>query len=205
MEYKWLEWAKELQSIAQAGLTFCESDYDRDRYENIRRLSVEIIKEYTGINHRKITDLFASETGYQTPKVDIRAAVIKDNKILLVKEKIDGRWSMPGGWADVNTSPSESAVRECSEEAGANVLPKRIIAIHMANRHNKKELPYTIYKIILECELIDMSFNGNTETVGAEFFDINNLPPLSESRTSAGQIRLCFEAHKNDLFIPEFD
>jgi ADP-ribose pyrophosphatase YjhB (NUDIX family) len=205
MEYKWLEWAKELQSIAQAGLTFCESDYDRDRYKKIRELSVEIIQEYTGIDHRKITDLFASETGYQTPKVDIRAAVIKDNKILLVKEKIDGRWSMPGGWADVNSSPSESAVRECSEEAGAKVLPKRIIAVHMANRHNKKELPYTIYKIIIECELKEMSFNGNTETLGAEFFDLNNLPPLSESRTSAGQIRLCFEAHKNDLFIPEFD
>jgi ADP-ribose pyrophosphatase YjhB (NUDIX family) len=205
MEYKWLHWAKELQSIAQAGLTFSGTDYDRDRYQKIRDLSVEIINEYTEIDQKKIRDLFASETGYQTPKVDIRASVINDGRVLLVKEKADGRWSMPGGWADVNSSPSESAVRECLEEAGAKVLPKRIIAIHVANRHNISELPYTIYKIIIECELVEKVFIENTETLGAEFFDPAALPPLSESRTTAEQIRLCFEAKKQKQFETIFD
>ena len=94
--------------------------------------------------------------GYQTPKVDIRAAVFKDDKILMVKEKVDGRWSLPGGWADVNTSVSESAVRECIEEAGANVKPKRIIAIHLANKQNNFIYPFTIYKILVECDLIGL-------------------------------------------------
>jgi ADP-ribose pyrophosphatase YjhB (NUDIX family) len=202
---KWLTWASELQSIAQAGLTFSTTDYDRDRYQKIRDLSVEIIHEYTEIDHRKIKELFASETGYQTPKVDIRAAVIKDNRILLVKEKVDGRWSLPGGWADVNSSPSESAIRECMEEAGAKVHPVRIIAIHLANRHNASELPYTIYKIIIECELVEKVFVENTETLGAEFFDPSDLPPLSQSRTSAEQIALCFESKKHKQFETIFD
>jgi hypothetical protein len=109
MNEKWLEWASRLQSIAQAGLTFGENQYDLDRYQQIRNLSVEIMHEYTGVSHAKIWDLFASETGYQTPKVDIRASVFKDDKILMVREKIDGAWSLPGGWADVNSSVGESA------------------------------------------------------------------------------------------------
>ncbi|HKK41524.1 MAG TPA: NUDIX hydrolase N-terminal domain-containing protein, partial [Bacteroidales bacterium] len=96
MENKWLKWATELQSLAQSGLAFCENDYDRDRYEKIRNLSVEIMHEYTDIDNSKIKDIFASETGYQTPKVDVRAVVIKDDKILMIKEKVDGKWSLPG-------------------------------------------------------------------------------------------------------------
>jgi ADP-ribose pyrophosphatase YjhB (NUDIX family) len=205
MEYKWLKWASELQSIAQAGLTFSANDYDRDRYEKIRNISIDIMHEYTDIKHEKIRTLFASETGYQTPKVDIRAAVIMENKILLVKEKIDGRWSMPGGWADVNSSVSESAIRECLEEAGASVITKRIIAVHLASLHNKYESPYTIYKIFIECDLIEKTFKENTETSGAGFFDLGDLPPLSESRTTEDQIRMCIEAKKHELFEAVFD
>jgi hypothetical protein len=126
MTEKWLLWAAQLQSIAQAGLTYGADKYDLDRYEQIRTIAIDIMHQYTEIDHRKLRDIFASETGYQTPKVDIRASVISDGKILMVKEKEDGRWSLPGGWADVNTSVSESIIRECLEEAGAKVLPKRI-------------------------------------------------------------------------------
>ena len=96
MNDKWLHWASELQSIAQAGLTFSTNSYDLERYEKIRSIVVDILHEYTEIDHKKIRDLFASETGYQTPKVDIRASVFKDNKILMVKEKVDGAWALPG-------------------------------------------------------------------------------------------------------------
>jgi ADP-ribose pyrophosphatase YjhB (NUDIX family) len=205
MKEKWLFWASELQSIAQAGLTFCENNYDRDRYEKIRNIVVEILHEYTEMDHKKIRELFASETGYQTPKVDIRASVFKEDKILLVKEKVDGAWSLPGGWADVNTSVSESAIRECREEAGAMVKPKRIIAIHMGNKHNNHNFPFTIYKIFVECELVENSFKENTETLDAGFFEADKLPELSFERTTPVQIRMCFEAKTFKVFETIFD
>lgn len=202
---KWLEWATKLQSIAQSGLTFGANQYDLDRYQQIRDLSVDILHEYTDIKRDTITSFFASETGYQTPKVDVRAAVFREEKILLVKEKIDGRWSLPGGWADVNTSASESAVRECLEEAGAIVNAKRIIAVHMANRQNNFIYPFTIYKIIIECELVDYSFKENTETLGSGFFAADNLPDLSLERNTHEQINLCFRAKNSPVFEAVFD
>jgi ADP-ribose pyrophosphatase YjhB (NUDIX family) len=205
MNVKWLDWVSEIQSIAQAGLTFSENRYDIERYHKLRKLSVDILHEYTGINHERLTNLFASEDGYQTPKTDIRAAVIKDGRILMVKEKVDGRWSLPGGWADVNSSVSESAVRECLEEAGAVVKPKRVIAVLTANRHNNYIYPYTIYKIFVECEFIEMKFAENSETLGSEFFSRDDLPPLSTERNTEDQIRLCFEASGKEVFETVFD
>jgi len=205
MEPKWLKWAAQLQSIAQAGLTFGADTYDLDRYEKIRTIAVDIVHEYTDVDNSKIRDLFASETGYQTPKVDIRASVIVDDRILLVREKIDGAWSMPGGWADVDTSVSESAVRECFEEAGAVVKPKRIIAIQVADRHNVGIVPYTIYKIFVECDLVEKSFAENTETLEADFFDLEHLPELSLPRTTIPQIEMCFNAKKSAFHEPLFD
>jgi ADP-ribose pyrophosphatase YjhB (NUDIX family) len=202
---KWLEWAAELQSIAQAGLTFSKDRYDLDRYEQIRELSVEILQHYTEAGTEKIRTIFASETGYQTPKVDVRSAVFRDNKILLIKEKLDGRWALPGGWADVNTTPGESAVKECMEEAGARVVPGRIIAIHLANKRNDPLLPFTIYKIIIECKLEKIVFTDNTETSEAEFFSIGELPELSTGRTTKEQIELCFKASREKYFEPIFD
>lgn len=205
MNNKWLKWATDLQSIAQAGLTFGADKYDLDRYEQIRSIAVDILHEYTDIDHSKIRELFASETGYQTPKIDIRASVFKDNSILMVREKIDGAWSLPGGWADVNTSVSESAIRECLEEAGAIVKPKRIIAIHLGNKHNNPLFPFTIYKIFVECDLIENSFKENTETLDAGFFEPDKLPELSFTRNTPDQIRMCFEAKKCEVFETIFD
>ncbi len=205
MELHWLDIARELQSIAQAGLTFSKDKYDLDRYEQIRKIAVKIVHDHTEISSEKITGLFASETGYQTPKVDVRSVIIKDNSILLVREKIDGCWSLPGGWADVNMSVRESAIKECFEEAGAKVEPRRIIAIQLANKHNDPLLPYTTYKIFVECDLISMNFTENTETYGSDFFSPENLPELSTGRTTERQIKMCFDAHAHKLFEPIFD
>lgn len=205
MKPKWLEWASEIQSIAQAGLTFCQNQYDRDRYERLRELAVEIMNNYTGVPGDKLRNLFAGETGYQTPKVDIRAAVFRGNEILMAKEKIDGRWSLPGGWADVNTTVSESAVRECFEEAGAVVIPERIIAIHTADRQHDFVYPYTIYKIFVQCKLIDWNFKENTETYGSAFFGTGNLPELSTERNTLKQIMICFDAKDREVFETLFD
>jgi ADP-ribose pyrophosphatase YjhB (NUDIX family) len=205
MKPKWLEWAMQLQSIAQAGLTFSHDRYDLERFEQIRALSVEIMHEYTGVSNQQIKTLFANESGYQTPKVDIRASVFKDDRILLIREKIDGAWALPGGWADVNTTVGESVIRECTEEAGAEVIPRRIIAVLLANKHNDPLLLYTTYKIIVECDLVKSEFHENTETLEAGFFTIDNIPDLSTGRTTLKQIELCFKAKKHKLFEPVFD
>lgn len=205
MKEKWIQWVTQLQSIARAGLTFAENQYDIDRYQQISDLTVDILHNYTEVSYEKIKDLFANETGYQTPKVDVRAAVIKNQKILLIKERVDSKWAMPGGWADVNSTVRESAVRECFEEAGAIVNTRRVIAIHLASRHNDPLSPYTIYKIIVECELIENSFRENTETLNSGFFSLSELPELSIERTTREQIELCFEAQKQKLFETVFD
>lgn len=205
MKPKWLEWATRLQSIAQAGLTFSHDIYDLERFEQIRAMSVEIMHEYTGVSTSRIKTLFAGETGYQTPKVDIRASVFKEGKILLIRERIDGSWALPGGWADVNTTVGESVIRECEEEAGAEVVPRRIIAVHLANRRNDPLLIFTIYKIIVECDLVKEEFRENLETLEAGYFSLDDLPALSTGRTTREQIELCFEARQHQIFEPHFD
>ena len=121
METKWLNWAKKLQAIAQTGLEYSKDKFDIERFEQIRALSIEIMNEYTDIDHSKIRTLFANESGYQTPKIDIRAAVFKEDKILMVREQLDDKWSLPGGWADIDLSIYENVVKESMEEAGAKV------------------------------------------------------------------------------------
>jgi ADP-ribose pyrophosphatase YjhB (NUDIX family) len=196
METKWLSWAKRLQSIAQAGLTYSKDKYDIERFQQIRDISIEILNEYTEISNEKIKDLFCNETGYQTPKVDIRGAVFKDGKILLVKESIDGRWSLPGGWAEVNLSVKENVIKELREETGLNVVPKRLIAVLDRNKHNHPITPYGIYKIFVLCELIGGVFKKNIETVESGFFSLEDLPPLSLGRVTKEQIAMCFDVKK---------
>lgn len=205
MEPKWLTWAKQLQSIAQAGLTYSKDKYDIERFQQIRDLSVDILNEYTEINNEKIKDLFCNETGYQTPKVDIRGAIFKDKKILLVKENTDGCWSMPGGWAEFNLSIKENIVKEVKEEAGLNVIPKRLIAVLDRNKHNEPVTAYGIYKIFVLCELIDGVFEKNIETDESGFFSLTDLPPLSIQRNTKRQIEMCFESKLQDNFFTIFD
>jgi ADP-ribose pyrophosphatase YjhB (NUDIX family) len=205
MEPKWLGWAKQLQAIAQAGLEYSKDKYDIERFQQIRELSVEILNEYTGISHEKIKDLFCNETGYQTPKVDIRAAIFKADRILLVKESFDGRWALPGGWAEFNLSVKENVVKEAKEEAGVNVVPKRLIAVQDRNKHNKPATAYGIYKIFVLCDLIDGEFKKNIETEESGFFPLAALPPLSLRRNTPRQIKMCFDAKEKEDLYTMFD
>lgn len=206
MEIQWLEWAKELQSIGQAGLTYSKDKFDLERFQRIRDLSVEIISKYTDMSHEKVKDLFANEVGYQTPKVDVRAAIFKDNKILLVKEQIDGKWSMPGGWAEPNLSVKENLMKEAMEEAGAVIEPIKIIAIHDRKKHiDDKAFPYGVYKIFVQCEFKESLFQKNTETEDAKFFALEELPSLSEGRNTKEQVEMCFSSLKNNFIRSIFD
>lgn len=205
MEKQWIIWARELQSIAQSGLTYCKNDYDLDRYKEIETLSREIIEKHTEVTHEIIKEYYKSEVGYLTPKVDVRGGVIVENKILLVREKIDGRWALPGGWADVNRSPRENVVKEAFEEAGVLVKPTRLVALLDRSKWVEDACPYTIYKILILCDLLEGDFKMNTETTESGFFSMDKLPPLSQGRTTKEQLSLFFKAHQNPGFYPLCD
>ena len=193
----WKQWAQELQFLAQCSLAYSKDKFDRERSERIREIACEMLSFKYDLPLEKIKMDFAGEIGYQTPKVETRAAVIKDNKILLVKEQFDGKWALPGGYQDVNMSIRENVIKESSEEAGAVVNPIKVVAVLDYNRHHHVNFPLGMVKIFVLCEYINHSFNENTETLGAEFYSLDDLPELSLTRTTKKQLEMCFECYKN--------
>ena len=145
---KWLTWAMEIQSLAQSGLAYTDNVYDIERYERLREISAEIISERSAIPLEKVKNLFCNETGYQTPKLDTRAAVFKDGKILLVHEN-NGTWALPGGWCDVLESVKSNTIKEVKEETGLEVLTAKVIAIQDRNKHNKPAYAYGVCKVFI--------------------------------------------------------
>ncbi|GHI00789.1 NUDIX hydrolase [Neobacillus kokaensis] len=197
MESKWLEWAKQLQSIAQAGLTYSKDVYDLERFELIREISIDIVSQHTDLKKNVIKDLFANETGYATPKVDVRAIVFKDGKILMVQERAEGDWSLPGGWADIGLTPSEVAVKEVKEESGYDVQPVKLVAVTDNKCHPHPPSLYHVYKLFILCELIGGQPAESVETSAVKFFAENDLPPLSAARNTKSQIEMAFQFLKN--------
>ncbi|HLS34849.1 MAG TPA: NUDIX hydrolase [Bacillota bacterium] len=193
MEPKWLVWAKQLQSIAQAGLTYSKDKYDLERFEMLREISVEMLAEQTNMDKTVIKDLFANETGYQTPKVDVRAVIFKGEKILMVKEEADNLWALPGGWGDIGLTPSEVAVTEVKEEAGLDVKPTKLIGVADKKKHPHPPAPYHSYKIFIQCEIVGGKAEPGMETIDVGFFDQDNLPNLSVNRNTKSQIQLAFK------------
>lgn len=193
MTQKWLEWAKEIQAISQAGLTYTKDVYDKERFEQLRELSVSILHEYTDMEHEKIRTLFASDTGYPTPKVDVRGIVFQEGKILLVKERFDGVWALPGGWADVGLSAKEVAVKEIKEESGYDARPVRLLAVLDKKFHNHPPSSQHVYKMFIQCELTGGKAAGGVETSEVGFFSEHNLPELSLQRNTKEQLGRMFE------------
>ena len=193
----WKKWAQELQFLAQSSLAYSKDKFDRERSERIRDIACEMLSYKYDLPIEKIKMDFASEIGYQTPKVETRAAIIKDDKILLVKEQLDGKWALPGGYQDVNVSIRENVIKEASEEAGAVVQPLKVVAVLDYNRHHHVNFPLGMVKIFVLCEYINHSFNENTETLGAEFYSLDDLPELSLTRTTKKQLEMCFECYKD--------
>lgn len=201
---KWLDWAIEIQSLAQAGLTYGHDVYDKERYERLRKISAEMLSYKTDLPVEKVKDLFCNETGYQTPKVDTRAAIFENGKILLVHEK-NGTWSLPGGWCDVNQSVAENTIKETWEEAGLRVTADRMIAVQDRNKHNLPVYAYGVVKIFIQCSVIDGAFAPNIETTETRYFSREEIPEnLAKEKTSKEQILMCFDAseaeHWNVLF-----
>lgn len=200
----WLQWAVELQSLSQAGLFYGKDKFDIERYERIREIAAEMISFKSEIPIDKVKDLFCNEMGYQTPKLDTRAAIFQDGKILLVKEN-NGTWSLPGGWVDVDVSVKENVIKEVKEEAGLDVTADFVIAVQDREKHNLPVYAYKICKIFVMCSVVGGSFQSNNETVESQYFGMDELPLLAEEKNNVEQIKMCFDAYHAEHWETMFD
>ena len=203
---QWLTWVRRLQAIAQGGLTYCKDPYDHDRYMEIQRIAAEMMAGGAGsVEAARILELFKNETGYPTPKLDVRAAVFVEDRLLFVRERADGCWTLPGGWADVGDTPSLAAIREVKEESGYDVVAKKLAAVYDRDRHGHPPIPFHAYKMFFLCELYGGEASHSHETDGVEFFAENDLPPLSLTRVTPAQIAHMFGHHRNPQWPTSFD
>ncbi|MFO1497016.1 MAG: NUDIX hydrolase [Verrucomicrobiota bacterium] len=202
----WLRWCSRLAAIAQNGLTYAQNPYDIERYTSLREIAAEMLAEGSGTSISTVLDLLSRESGYATPKVDVRGVVFREDKLLLVQERADGLWTVPGGWADVGESPMENVVREVREEAGLEVRPVKLLAVFDRSKHpHDPPLPYHVYKLFIRCDLVGGDLQAKTETLAAAFFAQSELPPLSVDRITAGQVQRLFEHHANPALPTDLD
>lgn len=205
MEIDWLRWAKRIQAIAQTGLAYTRDPFDIERYKELRSLATEMAAANLAQPPQQIAQIFANESGYATPKVDIRAVAFQDGRLLLVRERTDTLWTIPGGWADIGESPGEAAVREMLEEAGHVVRPAKVLAILDRGRHGHPPSLFDTYKIFIRCVVISGEFRSSTEIDAGGFFDRREIPPLSLERVTPEEIALVF-SHYDDPGRPaDFD
>ena len=204
-EPRWLRMAREMSAMAQTGLTFTQDPFDRQRYERLRELSAELLAQGSAPDYEVILESLRRESGYATPKVDVRGAAFQNGRVLLVKELTDGKWTLPGGWADVNQSPSECVVREVAEESGFRVRALKLAAVHDYQRRNHLRHKDSIYKLFFICELIGGAARPSNETSEVAFFARDGLPPLSVGRSTAAQIERMFEHCADPTLATEFD
>jgi ADP-ribose pyrophosphatase YjhB (NUDIX family) len=193
---QWLEWAREIFSLSQSGITYSGNEYDIERYKRLQEITAEIIQSQSTVSKETALDSFSMQAGYITPKVDVRGAVVHDGKILLIQERADGNWAMPGGWADLGNPPASVAEREVWEESGFRVKAEKVVAVIDANRIEPMEF-YHAYKLIFLCRLLDGAPRTSYETLAVDFFDPDHLPPLSFYRTNENMLKEVF-AHIAD-------
>lgn len=206
MEPQWLEWARRLHSLAQAGLTYTEGPFDRERYEALRDLAAEMVAAGSETELPVVRGLLKAEPGYLTPKVDVRGVVFQDDRVLLVRELLDGgRWTLPGGWADVTDSPREAVEREVWEESGYRARAVKLLAVYDRRRHGHPPHLFTIYKFFFLCEITGGAPAASLETAGATFFAEEALPELSLGRVTPSELARLFEHHRHPKSPMDFD
>jgi ADP-ribose pyrophosphatase YjhB (NUDIX family) len=206
MEPNWLRWAKQLAAHAQNGLTYSQSPYELERYEHIRQIAAEMMAAGSGHEARAILDFLVTKKGYETPKVDVRGAAFREDEILLVRERVDGGWTLPGGWADPCQTPSEAVAREVLEESGFEVRVTKLAAVYDRSKHPHRPLmPYHVYKLFFLCEITGGRATESHETTGVGFFAEDAIPNLSTSRTLPFQIARMFDHHRDPDLPTDFD
>jgi ADP-ribose pyrophosphatase YjhB (NUDIX family) len=206
MDPQWLVWAKRLQAIAQTGLTYAKDPFGVERYQSIRLVASEMMAAGSGEGSAdSFVKLLSTDVGYATPKVDVRAAVFRDGRLLLVREKEDGRWTLPGGWADIGDSPSGAVVREVKEESGYDVKARKLLALLDRNLHGHPPIPYHAYKLFFLCDIVGGNARAEQETDAVGFFAADEIPPLSLTRVTPAQIARLFEHFVHPEWPTEFD
>ncbi len=202
---RWLDWAREIQALAQTGYHYSEDEYHRQRYHRLSEIAVEIISQHTNLNPDRLQDVFDHQAGYATPRVDARAAIFQDSRLLLVRERMDGGWTLPGGWADVGDMPSQAAEREAWEEAGYRVKARKLIGVYDANRTGPLEI-FHAYKLVFLCDLLSGEPRPSSETSEVAFFSLDEIPEhLSGERTRPRHILDAFKARANPDLPTFFD
>jgi ADP-ribose pyrophosphatase YjhB (NUDIX family) len=200
-----IRWAQRLQGTAQTGLTYAQDTYDRGRYEELRRIAAEMTEAELGVEAAAFEKIFSLEDGYATPKIDVRAVAFRDNSILLVKERSDGLWTLPGGWADIGDTAANAAVREMWEESGFTAKAVKLLALYDRNAQGHPPIPYHAYKAFFLCEITGGEAAVSDETDAVAFFKRDNLPPLSIERVTDAQLQRFFD-HARDALLPtDFD
>lgn len=205
MDSQWLAWARALQAHAQNGLYYAQDPFDKERYAAVQRIAVEIYSVQSGLDAVEVEGVVGRQAGYATPKVDVRGAAFRDGRILLVRERSDGLWSLPGGWADVNESPAEAVEREIWEESGYRAKATKLLALWDRSRHGHPPHAFHIYKVVFLCTLTDGHAQESMETDGVGFFAQEGLPDLSVGRVTSQQIERLFEHLRQPDLPADFD
>jgi len=202
---RWLIWAREIQALSQTGFHYAENEYQRQRYQRLFEIAAEIISEHTDLETSSLVKTFKSQIGYATPRVDVRGAVFRDGKLLLVRERLDGGWTMPGGWADVGDLPSAAVEREVWEEAGFRVKARKVVGVYDANRADPLEL-FHAFKIVFLCEILSGEARPSNETSEVTFFGWDEIPGVfSGERTKLRHIQDAFAAYQDMTCPTVFD
>ncbi len=206
MEPKWLGWARRLQGLAQSGLAYSQNPFEIERFKAVREIAVEMMASQSETDFATVQNLFEQQFGYATPKIDARGVVFQNDKILLVRERSDGLWTLPGGFADVAESPSEAVVREVFEESGYQTRAIKLLALwDRTKQGHLPPRPFRMYKIVMLCELLGGQPVDNLETEGASFFAENEIPDLSLARVTPTQIKRIFEHLRHPEWPADFD
>src|SRR5215470_14429685 len=202
-----LQWARKVQAIAQNGLTFTQDPFDRERFEQLQQLVTSILTSELAVTSAQLKSLWVGDEGYATPKVDVRGAVFEQGKVLLVRERSDGKWTLPGGWVDINDAPSFAVEREIREESGYLARAVKLAALLDRNNpaHGHPPSILHIYKLFFLCELTGGAATVSNETDGVDFFPLHSLPPLSIGRTTQSEIERLHEHHLNRGLPTDFD
>jgi ADP-ribose pyrophosphatase YjhB (NUDIX family) len=202
---KILDWARKVQAIAQSGLAFTQDPFDRERYTQLTDLVASILASELDIPLAAAKGFWEGEEGYATPKVDVRGGIFEDGRVLLVRERSDGKWTLPGGWVDVNDSPSGAVAREILEESGYHARAVKLAALVDKLRHPHPPGIHHIYKLFFLCERTGGAPAPSSETDAVQFFDVHALPELSTGRVLAPQIERLYQHHLHPELPTDFD
>lgn len=200
-----LDLSRRLLALSQTGLHFSQEEFDRERYREMAQIAGEMLALESSLSPEKLRAAWLVEDGYATPKVDVRGAVFRGDQVLMVKERIDGKWTLPGGWADVNDTPSHAVEKEIEQESGFTARAVKIAAVLDRNKHNHPQYLFHVWKLFFICEITGGDFRTSYETTAVEFFPIDKLPELSTGRVTQAQILRVYQHHLDRSLPTEFD